>query len=344
MTDRQLRARILLEEAHALGIELDDLLAAARTTTAIPTVAAYLDTIAPTFTPATARTYRPYWRLLITHLGDHHLLEVTTADLTAVVAAAGTRAQIHRPGSTGRASRESCVAALRAVFSRAADAGITVGNPAAALIKPRRAPSRRRALTEGELSDLIDAVRTTSHDPDFDLLLIRLHLESGARREGALNLRCRDLDGDRATVWLREKGDSEREQPISPSLLALLEHHAAARGATRPDDPVLRTANGASLSARRYSTIFDRARTCLPWAERTPVSAHVLRHTAITAVGRIAGYPVAQAFAGHSPPTVTGRYLHATLDEIATAVAHLTGEPHPLATSHLRRHGPCRRR
>lgn len=147
MTDRRLRARILLEEARALGVELDDLLDAAHVSAAsLPTVQWYLDSIASTFTPATARTYRPYWRLLVAHLGEHRLAEVTTADLTAVVDAAGTRAQIHRPGSTGRASRESCVAALRAVFSRAADASLITGNPAAALIKPRRATSRRRAL------------------------------------------------------------------------------------------------------------------------------------------------------------------------------------------------------
>ena len=84
------------------------------------------------------------------------------------------------------------------------------------------------------------------------------------------------------------------------------------------------------MSARRYSTIFDHARACLDWADRTPVSAHVLRHTAITAVARLAGYPTAQAFAGHTPASVTGRYLHASLAEVASAVATLTGEAHPL--------------
>ena len=64
------------------------------------------------------------------------------------------------------------------------------------------------------------------------------------------------------------------------------------------------------------------------------MSAHVLRHTAITAIARIAriaGYPVAQAFAGHAPTSVTGRYIHATPSEIAAAVAVMTGERHPLA-------------
>jgi integrase len=103
------------------------------------------------------------------------------------------------------------------------------------------------------------------------------------------------------------------------------------------------------MSARRYDTMFVRARACLAWADRTPVSAHVLRHTAITAVGRLAGYPVAQAFAGHAPLSVTGRYLHASLAEIAAAVATLTGESHPLADGGRRSGGTvsasaCRRR
>lgn len=343
MTGRQLRARVLLEEARALGLDLDDLIAADTSgSVAFPTVRSYLDAIAPTFTPATAATYRPYWRLLIVHVGDHRLGEVTITELTAVVEDAAAGAQRRRPGSTGRASRETCVAALRALFRRAVDAGLVTANPAAALTKPRRVRSRRRALDDTELGELIDAVRTTSNDPDLDLLLVRFHLESGARRQGALNLRRRDVDPIRATVWLREKGGSEREQPVSPSLVALLEQHIERRGAARLDDPVLRTAHGALLSARRYSTIFDRARICLGWADRTPVSAHVLRHTAITAIGRIAGYPVAQAFAGHAPPTVTGRYLHASLAEVAAAVAVLTGEPHPLADGRVLRR--CGRR
>jgi integrase/recombinase XerC len=99
------------------------------------------------------------------------------------------------------------------------------------LEKPRRLPNRRRALEDGELREVIDAVRTTSQDPALDLLLIRFHLESGARREGALNLRVRDLDSRRSTVWLREKFGLEREQPVSPSLLRALEAHSANRGA-----------------------------------------------------------------------------------------------------------------
>ncbi len=337
MTGTQLRARVLLEEARALGVGLDDLIAAGSADAAlIPTVAGFIETVAPMFTAPTAATYRPYWCLAAARLGKRRLVEVTLEDLTAVVEDAVTRARRARPASTGRASKESCVAALRALFDRAVNAGLITGNPAAALRRPRRVRSRRRPLDDPELAELIDAVRTTSRDPDLDLLVVRFHLESGARREGSLNLRRRDLDAARSTVWLREKGDSEREQPISPSLTTLLALHVQARGSGGRDEPVFHTPTGAPMSARRYSTIFERARTCLAWAERTPVSAHVLRHTAITAIARLAGYPVAQAFAGHAPPSVTGRYLHASVTEVAAAVAALTGEAHPLATTQRR--------
>ncbi len=56
-----------------------------------------------------------------------------------------------------------------------------------------------------ELSELIDAIRTTSNDPALDLLLVRFHLETGARRQGALDLTRHDLDPTRSTVWLREE-------------------------------------------------------------------------------------------------------------------------------------------
>jgi hypothetical protein len=148
-----------------------------------------------------------------------------------------------------------------------------------------------------------------------------------------VDLRLRDIDARRATVWLNEENRSDREQPISPTLFRLLERHATTRGARYPDDPVFRRHDGTPITARRYNTIFHRARQSLGWAQGAPVSAHVLRHTAITAVARLAGYPVAQTFAGHTPPSITGRYMQASLTEVATTIAALTGEPHPLASS-----------
>jgi integrase len=209
--DRTLRAWVPMAEATALGVTIDDLIAAAtalEVRAAPVTVAEFVATIAPTFSANTAATYATYGRLAVARFGGRRLGEITVEDCATVVADAEQRAQHNRASSDGRSFRENCVAALRAVFTRAESAGLIDSNPAAAIPKPRRRPSRRRPLDHPEIEELVNAIRATSNDPD--LLLIRFHLESGARREGALNLRLHDLDGRRATVWLREKFGAAR--------------------------------------------------------------------------------------------------------------------------------------
>jgi len=345
VTDRGLRARVLLAEAAALGVTIEDLVAAAGeaspTPPAVgPKVAAYVESVAATFTPGTAATYRSYWRLAIARFGDRSVTAVGVGECRAVVADAVARARRRRPGCDGRSSEEACVTALRALFGRAELDGLIARSPAAGLVKPPRRASRRRPLDDIETRELVEAVRTTSRD--LDLLVVWFHLESGARREGALGLRLRDLDRRRSTAWLREKFSAEREQPLAPSLLDALVAHAAGRGATSSYDHVFRTAAGQPISRRHYNTLFDRARPALGWAQRTPVSGHVLRHTAITAVARVAGYPVAQAFAGHAPPSVTGTYMRVGIGEVAAAVAVLTDEAHPLCPPELAATNPRR--
>jgi hypothetical protein len=64
--DRLVRARVLLTEAEALGVTIDDLVAAASSSAsgggpcraAAPTLAEYVDTVAPSFSANTAATYR----------------------------------------------------------------------------------------------------------------------------------------------------------------------------------------------------------------------------------------------------------------------------------------------
>ena len=112
MNGRTIRARVLLEEALVLGLDLADLIAAGASR--LPTVGPYIETVAPTFTAATAATYRPYWRLTAAHLGDRRLTDITVEDLLAVVDAAAT--QCHRPpGLRRRVGAAVLRAAVRAV-------------------------------------------------------------------------------------------------------------------------------------------------------------------------------------------------------------------------------------
>ena len=75
------------------------------------------------------------------------------------------------------------------------------------------------------------------------------------------------------------------------------------------------------------------ARTCRGSLPKQ-VSTHWLRHTTLTWVERTFRYAVARAYAGHSGRNDIGTtmtYVRAEIQEIATALAKLTGESHPLA-------------
>lgn len=340
MTTAHMRATVVLAELETLGLTVEDLLSAAGHKVgprpSVPTFSAYLPSVREGYPPRTRRTYNSYWRLAEEFIGELSLDRVSSDHVAAVAEEAARRARLRRSGSDGRASRESTIAAVRAVFSRAQKAGLVSSNPALLIDKPRRLDSRRRALSQAELDDVWAAVADTTKDPDLDLLLLRFHLETGARRMGAINLRGRDLDHARQTLWLREKFGAQREQPVSAGLLRAISELATSRGAVRPDDHALvldrpRQGIPVGVSDRTYDRIFSRAQAVVPWAERTPLTAHVLRHTAITAVERVAGYAVAAKFAGHTSGSVTGTYTKADIVEVAAAVALLTGEPHPLA-------------
>ncbi|WP_369797487.1 tyrosine-type recombinase/integrase [Amycolatopsis sp. MJM2582] len=207
-------------------------------------------------------------------------------------------------------------------------------NPARRVTKPRRNPSTRRALPNGQLSELNDVVASTGNDPELDALLCRLHEETACRRGGALALRPRDLDRRQCTVLLREKGETERWQPVSPTLMRHLIAHGEERGNGDRKEQLLRYANGNPITKRRYDYIFRRVSAELEWARALQVTAHWLRHTTLTWVERNFGIGVARAYAGHSDTgsdLTTTSYVKADITEVAAALAALTGEPHPLA-------------
>jgi integrase/recombinase XerC len=120
--------------------------------------------------------------------------------------------------------------------------------------------------------------------------------------------------------------------------MAYLQQHAEQRG-TLPYGQLLRYANGRPITKRRYDHLWARIGKHLPWVATQQISIHWLRHTTLTWVERNFGYAIARAYAGHSDggnAGTTATYVRASLAEIATALAALTGEPHPLAVDESR--------
>lgn len=241
----------------------------------------------------------------------------------------------------GRSAIEGFVTATRAWFEVAVTKRHITENPASDIDKPKRRKSGARNLSLQRLEELWDAIFDTgSDDVDLDMLLVWFHLESGARREGAINLTVGGLDPDNGTGRLDEKYGDKRNQPLSPELIATLLAFARSRGAIDghlpPDAPVFyykpQTNKDGSpkpprpLTARRYDTLINRLRRRLPWADRMFLRPHDFRKTAAAFIERAAGQAVARAYLGHSAPDVTSTYTAAGDDEVRRAHKRYTGQ------------------
>ena len=331
----------MLDALSAMGLSIKDLVAAGR---AQPrqqvTVAEYLPQVQDASTDGKKKTYATYWRLLVAKHGNKPVADITTSTLEALALYAKRNAVQRSNSRNGTSAQENCVAALRCYFALAVADGLIESNPASAVKKPSRTPSDRRSFTDDEVATLYMVTSTGGDDPILDTLLLRFHLETGARRAGALALRCRDLDARRQCIRLREKNEKQRWQPVSKTLLDALYEHCDARGSVSPEDTVFRHRPergqnvGVPVTRRRYNTLVERWGKSIPWVRELGVSIHWCRHHAISSIERIAGYGVARAFAGHSGVgEVTTTYIKAQLPEVARAVAIYTGETHPLASS-----------
>jgi site-specific recombinase XerD len=328
-------ALVLLER---MGLSPADLASVPRARPELPTFAEYVPVVSASVSDGTRRAYGSYWNRIVEHWGARRLDEPTPSEIRQLMAHVKTHVVARRNARGGRSAEEHLVAALRCLYRRAEDDGLIAeaDNPARKVAKPRRLPSTRRAMPDTRLAEINQVAATTGDDPELDTLLLRLHTETACRRGGALALRAQDLDPDQCLILLREKGETVRWQPVSPTLMARLVLHSQERHAA-PDGRLLRYRNGRPITYRRYDGLWTRLGRHLPWVRTQQISVHWIRHTTLTWVERNFGYAVARAYAGHtdggSEAGATATYVRAGIGEVAAALAALTGEPHPLAAT-----------
>jgi site-specific recombinase XerD len=284
----------------------------------------------------TRRVYSTYWTRILEVWGSRRVDEPTALEIRQLAETIKAHAVSRRNSRGGRTAAEHLIAALRCVYRFAVADGLIAeaDDPARKVAKPRRLASTRHALAEARLAEICEVAAGTGNDPALDSLLLRLHTETACRRGGALALRASDLDVEQCLVRLREKGETMRWQPVSPTLIHHLCSHHEERGNGRRNEQLLRYRNGNPITRRRYDYLWLRLGRHLPWVATQGVSTHWLRHTTLTWVERHFGYAVARAYAGHdgrNDAGTTATYVRADLHEVAVALAALAGEDHPLA-------------
>jgi integrase len=328
-------ARLLLAK---MGIRPADLLRASDPAPSSPAFADYIPRVSGAVSAGTRRVYGTYWNRVLQVWGPRPITAVTPLEISQLAEQVKAGVVQRRNARGGRGAAEHLIASLRCLYRYAVADGILAEaqNPAARVAKPRRLHSTRTALPDRRLDELARVAGSTGDDPALDTLLLRLHIETACRRGGALALMPEDLDPENCLVKLHEKGSTERWQPVSPTLMSHLIAHAESRGGLSSGQRLLRYANGRPITSRRYDYLWTRLGQHLPWVATQQVSAHWIRHTILTWVERNFGFAVAQAYAGHEDHGRGGRamatYVRAGIPEVATALATLTGEPHPLAT------------
>src|SRR6185437_4787672 len=320
-----------------MGLTPADLLAAPAARPAAPTFAEYIPVVSALVSGGCRKAYGSYWNRVVEQWGSRRIDEPSPSEIRQLVQHVRANVVPRRNSRGGRSAAEHLIAALRCMENHAEGDGLInpADNPARKVDKPRRLPSTRRAVADKRLAEINHAAATTGDDPELDTLLLRLHTETACRRGGALALRPADLDPEQCLILLREKGETVRWQPVSPTLMAALTRHAEERHAP-PDGRLLRYADGRPVTYRRYDGLWARIGRHLPWVRTQQISTHWLRHTTLTWVERNFGFAVAHAYAGHTDGggdtgSATSTYVRATLTEVAAALAALTGEPHPLA-------------
>ncbi len=318
-------ARMLLAR---MGLSPADLLAAPQVRPPVPTFAEYIPLVSAAVTDGTRRVYSSYWNRILEHWGHRHLDEPTPSQIKQLVEHVKVNVVARRNARGGRSTGEHLIAALRCLYRHAQDDGLIdpADNPASKVAKPRRLPSTRRAVADTRLGEINHTAATTGNDPVLDSLLLRLHTETACRRGGALALRPQDLDPAQCLIFLREKGETVRWQPVSPTLMAHLQHHAGQRHAP-PTGQLLRYANGRPITTRRYDHLWTRLGKHLPWVTTQQISTHWLRHTTLTWVERNFGYAIARA--GHTDSGgdagTTTTYVRASVQEVASS--RVDGDP-----------------
>ena len=277
---------------------------------------------------------------MVREWGHRRVNEPTALEISQLAEQVREGAVQRRNARGGRGAAEHLIGALRCMYGYLVADGILTQaeNPAARAAKPRRLRSARMALPDSRLGELCRVASTTGNDPALDSLLLRLHMETACRRGGALALAPDDLDPEQCLIRLREKGETVRWQPVSPTLMRHLLAHGESRGGLGSGQRLLRYANGRPITKKRYDYLWRRLGEHLAWVETLQVSMYWVRHTILTWVERNFGFAVAVAYAGHQDNGRGSRsmgamatYVRAGLPEVATALAALTGEPHPLA-------------
>jgi len=174
-------------------------------------------------------------------------------------------------------------------------------------------------LTSGQVKDVLSGVERDTLQGKRDYAILTLMVTGGLRTIEVIRADVGDITtaGDNTVIYLQGKGRDEKAEyvKLSGPVDKAIRDYLRARGAAQDNEPLFTSTSnnnkGERLTTRSISGIV-KARLCGAGYDSNKLTAHSLRHTAVT-LSLLAGRDLAevQQFARHASISTTMIYNHA---------------------------------
>jgi len=146
-----------------------------------------------------------------------------------------------------------------------------------------------------------------------NLIIIVLLGTLGLRTRTLIALNIEDIDLTCGLVWIREKGQRQRNMVLPYSICKIIQSYLQS---LRPKKgPLLLSKRKKRISPRTLQDIFRTAADQLGIHKK--LHARLFRHTAATHLNKVAGIDITQQVLGHSRRANTIKYAHLNPDQYA---------------------------
>jgi integrase/recombinase XerD len=261
-----------------------------------------------------------YWRWLVAR-GRPDLDAVDGADLDAY--AAHLRERGLAPSSVARS-----LVAVRSLHRFRAEEGLADADPSGTVEAPRVPGGLPKALSEAEVTALLEVVVGTDPVARRDRALLEVLYGTGARISEACGLRLSDLDLDASLARLFGKGAKERVVPLGRMARQALDEwlSPAGRDAMAPErwarrgdaEAVFLNQRGGRLGRQGAWSIVRRHGDAAGLGAR--LTPHVLRHSCAThMLDHGADIRAVQELLGHASISTTQVYTYVSTERLFAA-------------------------
>lgn len=211
--------------------------------------------------------------------------------------------------------RKSRVWTLRQFFHFLTLHQLIAENIARKLPYPKIEETEPQFLTIDEYKRLIRHFSKRADTPmGFRNLLIILLLGTlGIRTSALIGIDIEDIDLTSGLVWIREKGNSQRNLILPECLCEIIQKHLMLSGLKT--GPLLISKRKKRISPRTLQDIFRTA--ALETDIDKTLHARLFRHTAATHLNQVSGIDITQHVLGHARRSNTQKYAHLNPDQYA---------------------------